>query len=59
MNGSFDIGVGLEDEVMDEICFRIPAADLWLLRSITPNWRHRIRNGDVIFAHYLSSKSYN
>lgn len=58
MEGSFDLGFGILDDLMDEICF-ISAADLWQCRELGSSWRRRIRNNDSRNRHLTASKNNN
>lgn len=41
------------------IVIRISAPILWDRRTISADWRRRIRNNDFIYEHYSVSKTYN
>lgn len=58
MDDSFDLGVRIPEEIMDEICLRIPATHLWQCRTVSSNWS-RIKNNSFIHLHHATSKTYN
>lgn len=58
MEGSFDLGVGIPDEIMDYIFLRIPANDLWQRRTVCLNRRQRIWSPYFINSHLVESKLY-
>ena len=59
MESSFDLGFGVLDDVMDDICFRLSASNLWQCRELVPSWRRHNRNHEIVNRQLIASKNNN